>query len=372
MRNLIIGLAALTGFSAAAQAATEAPTAPAEVKVVTHGDGWTFSDAKGMSLYFFDGDDAAPGKSACLGNCAKQWPPLAAPADAKPFGPWTVITRDDNSRQWAYKGKPLYAYAIDGAPGTTFGDNENLQWHTAFQPIWKPPGIGQQVTAVGDVLADEKGLTLYTFNSDPAGKSKCNDACAEKWPPLKAPALANPHDDFSVVLRDDSTTQWAYKGKPLYRSVLDVNRGETAGEGAGEAWRAAMLEPPPAHPSWLQVRPSLAGDLYADGRGMTVYVHGPGSRAGLGNRNLNSNECDMATCWGKQWVALIAKPDDKPAGNWTIVKNEKDGTLQWAYKGRRLYNSTWDEKPSQFSGIRFGGDRAWTVLFTSGQPLQNN
>ena len=69
---------------------------------------------------------------------------------------------------------------------------------------------------------------------------------------------------------------------------------------------------------------------------------------------------------------MLAKPEDKPAGNWTIIKNEKDGTMQWAYKGRRLYNSTWDEKPSQFSGIRFGGDRAWTVLFTSGQPLQNN
>jgi hypothetical protein len=39
-----------------------------------------------------------------------------ADAGAADDGDWTVITRDDGSKQWAYKGKPLYTYRVD-APG---------------------------------------------------------------------------------------------------------------------------------------------------------------------------------------------------------------------------------------------------------------
>ena len=78
------------------------------------------TDAKGMSLYTFAKD--ADGKSMCNGPCATNWPPLAAGADAKAMGDWTVITRDDGAKQWAYKGKPLYAWVKDGKPGDTTGD----------------------------------------------------------------------------------------------------------------------------------------------------------------------------------------------------------------------------------------------------------
>src|SRR5262245_27100525 len=62
----------------------------------------------GMTLYVFDKD--AGGKSACNGPCAANWPPLPAGADAMASGDWTIIVRDDGSKQWAYKGKPLYAW----------------------------------------------------------------------------------------------------------------------------------------------------------------------------------------------------------------------------------------------------------------------
>jgi predicted lipoprotein with Yx(FWY)xxD motif len=67
--------------------------------------GKTLVDAKGMTLYIYDRDTAAD-KSSCNGNCATNWPPLMASADAKSAGAWTVITRDDGGKQWAYKGKP--------------------------------------------------------------------------------------------------------------------------------------------------------------------------------------------------------------------------------------------------------------------------
>ncbi len=93
--------------------------------------GNVLTDAKGMTLYTFD-RDATPGKSACNGPCATNWPPLMAAADAKPMGDWTVITRDDGGKQWAYKGKPLYAWAKDAKPGDTTGDGFlNNAWHVA-------------------------------------------------------------------------------------------------------------------------------------------------------------------------------------------------------------------------------------------------
>ena len=46
----------------------------------------------------------------------------AAPADAKPMGDWTIVTRDDKTRQWAYKGRPLYTWIKDAKPGDTSGD----------------------------------------------------------------------------------------------------------------------------------------------------------------------------------------------------------------------------------------------------------
>ena len=91
--------------------------------------GPVLTDAKGMTLYVFDKDSA--GKSACNGPCATNWPPLMAPASAKPMGKYSVVTRDDGSRQWAYNGKPLYTWAKDAKPGDTTGDGVNNVWHVA-------------------------------------------------------------------------------------------------------------------------------------------------------------------------------------------------------------------------------------------------
>lgn len=73
-----------------------------------------FVAADGKPLYTFARDTTA-GKSVCNAQCATNWPALAAAADAKDDGDWTVVTRDDGSKQWAYKGKPLYTFARDTA-----------------------------------------------------------------------------------------------------------------------------------------------------------------------------------------------------------------------------------------------------------------
>jgi len=118
---IAIAAALATGAAWAAEPASGAPMAK---------DGM-FVTAKGMTLYTFD-KDATPGKSVCNGQCATNWPPALVSDDAKAAGPWTIVVRDDGLKQWAYKGKPVYAFAKDGKAGDKTGDGfMNGAWHVA-------------------------------------------------------------------------------------------------------------------------------------------------------------------------------------------------------------------------------------------------
>jgi predicted lipoprotein with Yx(FWY)xxD motif len=104
---------------------------PEPAKVADTSKGKALVDAKGMTLYILDRDNTV-GKSSCNGQCATNWPPFMAAADAHEMGSWTVITRDDGSKQWAYKGKPLYGWHDDKKPGDVDGDGRaNNVWHIA-------------------------------------------------------------------------------------------------------------------------------------------------------------------------------------------------------------------------------------------------
>ncbi|MCX7135464.1 MAG: hypothetical protein NTW47_02070 [Proteobacteria bacterium] len=87
------------------------------------------TNSASMTLYTFDKDAAGSGKSVCNGECATNWPPLMAGATDQSGGDWTVVTRDDGARQWAWLGKPLYLWAKDQKPGDRSGDNFNNVWH---------------------------------------------------------------------------------------------------------------------------------------------------------------------------------------------------------------------------------------------------
>lgn len=94
----------------------------------TQFSGGVLANSAGMTLYTFDKDPAGAGKSVCNDKCAVLWPPLKASTDDKPGGDYTVITRNDGSRQWAYRGKPLYLWSKDQKPGDRTGDGFNNVW----------------------------------------------------------------------------------------------------------------------------------------------------------------------------------------------------------------------------------------------------
>jgi predicted lipoprotein with Yx(FWY)xxD motif len=82
----------------------------------------------GMTLYTFDRDAMGAGKSVCNGPCAANWPPLMAGANDTASGEWTIVTRDDGSRQWAFRGKPVYYWSKDAKAGDRTGDGFNNAW----------------------------------------------------------------------------------------------------------------------------------------------------------------------------------------------------------------------------------------------------
>ena len=124
MRKIFVATIAVAGFASIACAQT-APTMTGD-----SAKGKVLTDQKGMTLYIFDRD--SDGKSACNGPCATNWPPLMAASDAKADGNYTIVTRDDGGKQWAYKGKPLYTWVKDTKPGDVSGDGVNSVWHIAL------------------------------------------------------------------------------------------------------------------------------------------------------------------------------------------------------------------------------------------------
>ena len=83
-----------------------------------------------MTLYTFDNDQANSGKSTCNGDCAINWPPLLVDVNATSYGSYSIITRDDGKKQFAYKGKPLYYFLMDKKPGEQKGNGySNNTWH---------------------------------------------------------------------------------------------------------------------------------------------------------------------------------------------------------------------------------------------------
>jgi len=341
-----------------------------------------FSDVNGMTYYTSDAD-TIPGKSTCSDACLKIWPAALAAADAKSFGPWSIIARANGLRQWAYQDKPLYTYGKDQAPGDAQGEAVS-GWHTVvFKPasvltqlighsVFKPSakedfpfGISIQEVedAGGQVLIDELGRTLYAFDGDPKDDTpacvKSGSCETSPWIPLPAAALAHGVGHFAIVTRSDGRSQWAYQGWPLYRYVGDVEANQANGVGVDERWRAALLLRYPV-PAAVTLRSTLAsGRIFTTQDGHPLYreqifsynfghdfQHGAPYYEVLG-RVLGTRAC-TGECT-RRWHPFVAPAGARPAGYWHIV-NRPDGVRQWVYKGYALYTFVGDKAPGELRG----------------------
>ena len=99
-------------------------------------------------------------------------------------------------------------------------------------------------SALGRIVVDGKGRTLYLFEKDRKHRSACSGRCATYWPPLlcsgKPVARAGVKQTLlGTTRRANGSQQVTYAGRPLYRFVLDRKPGQTKGEGLtdfGGSW----------------------------------------------------------------------------------------------------------------------------------------
>ncbi len=343
-------------------------------------------DREGFTLYTFendrndtDGDGA--GDSDCNAGCAEVWPPLYADAAATDGGAFTVVDRDDGTRQWALNGLPLYFYAPDQAPGETRGEGAGDVWYVA-----RPAPIEASDSSLGPILsgatsvpgvdangektfdrAELAGFSLYVFDNDAndsgldgTGDSDCNGGCAVTWPPVFADAGATPGGNFSLVNRDDGSRQWAFKAEPLYFFANDVAPGDVTGDEVGGVWHLARTAPLQA------VTDDSTGTIF-EARGMIYDVDDNGERAEtLSDRtgftlyrfDNDRNDADGdgagdSDCNGGcavTWPPLYAGASDKPQGDFAIIDRE-DGSRQWTYQGDPLYFFSGDATTTDVNGV---------------------
>jgi predicted lipoprotein with Yx(FWY)xxD motif len=121
-----------------------------------------------------------------------------------------------------------------------FGDTSSASpLHTSKGAL-----VALRNTALGNVLVDARGHTLYLFDKDKHGRSACYGACATYWPPLLSPTKARPGRGVHASLlgltkRTNGKRQVTYAGHPLYTFIADKKAGQTTGEGLtnfGAAW----------------------------------------------------------------------------------------------------------------------------------------
>lgn len=196
------------------------------------------AERNGFTLYTFDNDTA--GVSNCSGTCLTNWPALIAHTGAVATAPYSLVQRASGEMQWALNGMPLYFFAGDTQAGQTNGEAVGNNWFVARTPsvaVNNHPTKNRLLVAHGNILnaagaADNTRLdfTLYTFDDDTPGVTTCFGGCLVTWPALYAPADAQAFGDFSVITRDATTKQWAYKGLPLYFFVGDTAPGDVTGE----------------------------------------------------------------------------------------------------------------------------------------------
>jgi len=91
------------------------------------------------------------------------------------------------------------------------------------------------------ILADAKGMSLYTFDADSQGVSHCSGSCLQEWPPLHVPAGTSVAAPFGTIQGNDGQTQLTLNGLPLYHYDDDKKPGDTFG--VYPSWEAIIVQP---------------------------------------------------------------------------------------------------------------------------------
>jgi predicted lipoprotein with Yx(FWY)xxD motif len=365
-----------------------------------------FTDEAGMTLYLWreeypckatrerPDDDLHPlikiYTEHLVPACAEQWPPLLISGSAQPLGDWSVVTRSEGAKQWAYKGLPVVRSYKDQLPGDInalgYGRGGGLGGASptlAAPPMRLPSGISVNLkNGVGLVAFSAQSNVLYTLPASGA-RARLRDAGPGKWRRLPASENAKAFGDWSITRENDGTKVWAYRGQPLFTYVGDHEQNQSNGMGVDGA-DLVILKPVPRPPSEVSIYRTPLGPVYTDARGMTLYafscslpVPGLVTRGdryscddGRDDASQREQFCPGTNRCAQIWRPLQARANARPQGGaWSVavIPDPVNYPLRWVpagsdaekapgaikvvtHYGRALYASTADHEPGDFWG----------------------
>ena len=384
---------------------------PADVGVGKSTEGgpiYTTSD--GITLYTTILDETPSGKPGCLNTldetgthhlgeaytlsaamkklqktCIQKWPPFRPTAGAKPVGEWTIKSRPDGSKQWAYEGHFVYTSTKDKTPGDVHGPGG--RWRTVRVPLGFPPGVRLARTLDGLILATDDDQPIFAA-TDSAVLSSVED-----WLPLSAPLMAEPNGDWNIAELENGTKQWSFRGTLLYLPGKNMTHEKI--RATNGLWQTVVYQRNERAPAPFTMHYTLAGWIYADGRGRSVYVFScrdqtpdrlscdePGDPA-----SYRSSICGSGENCAREWQPVLADDDAKPVGGWEIgdvphppfsdaagAYGENVPTVRaWTYRGRPVYTFAGDHKPGDIQGhsIRYYGVSRFSLVKVLGNSRRD-
>lgn len=311
-------------------------------------------------------------------SCTDLWPPVLA--DSKPVGDWTIVEREDGTKQWAYDGQPLYTSVKDREPGDVMGGTTRRRGGATpairvpvGPPTKLPPGFAVTSTTLGRLLTTDRNFSVYSYDKDTPDESMCQDACTRNREPILAPQLAQPPEGgaWSLVERAPGVTQWAFRGKPLYTYALDPDQWSFAG-GDVPGWSNVFVQRAPPPPESFTAQDTIQGQVLADHRGMTIYTYHCGddsidqlscghpddiqayrwAMCGGGDPAKCLTEWpyvlarDGATATSRTWSIMLIDPD---TGH-RATDGDTDALRVWAYRDRPVYTYSGDQESGDING----------------------
>ncbi|NQW21961.1 MAG: DNRLRE domain-containing protein [SAR202 cluster bacterium] len=358
--------------------------------------GTILTDPSGNVLYLYTKDERSV--SNCSGRCALAWPPLLTVGDPTPGEGLSadrigVISRGDGAKQVTYNGWPLYYYDKDEKPGDAIGQDRGDVWFVVTTDggavYTNAPVNATENGALGSILTDAAGRSLYLYTKDERNVSNCSGGCALAWPPLitvedPVPGEGLAADRIGTTARADGSKQVTYNGWPLYYYAPDEKPGDAIGQDRGGVWFVVTTDGGAVYtnaPVNAAVHAEL-GNILVDAAGRSLYLY-------------TKDEPNVSNCAGGcalAWPPLITIADPVPgpgvaaASIGTITR--EDGSKQVTFGGDPLYYYAPDEKPGDALGqnrgevwfvinvpeplsMTLGASQDDTLYETTGKPLNN-
>ena len=337
-------------------------------------------------------------------SCTQVWPPVLAPEDAEEVDKWTLVERNDGSKQWAYDGFPLYTSNLDKKPGDVLGGTKiesggdgGVVRVPAGPPPDVPPGFQVLSSSTGRLLVNDEEYSVYTWDGDEPNTSNCVGTCLNTWTPIRAPGITVDRGDWTIIKHPSGINQWAFRSKPLYTHNNDTRSRSFDGSDV-PGWHNVYTQRAVTPPAEFTVQDAaFAGQVLADSRGRTIYLYNcrDDSIAQIACDHPDaSQEYRLAICGNGDpelcrktfpyviaqagassesslWSVMVIDPD---TGRRTTA--DADGALHvWAYRQRPVYTYGGDQEPGVTNGDGFGeftGRRNGYKAFVLRDVFQSN